>query len=101
MRRYPDPLPDWARDSFLNPEQVAELFQVPLRTIWKMARAGTIPAMKFGHTWRFRETDLRVWIDKQYARSVSKDLAEVPDPEFVEIQKKAREILHCLQNERR
>ena len=70
-------------DSFLSPVQVAEIFQIPIRTIQALARTGKIPGMKIGHLWRFRERDLRRWIEAQYSKT----------EEFPEILEKAREIV--------
>jgi len=71
-------------DSFLSPIQVAEIFQVPIRTVHALARAKKIPALKIGRLWRFREHDIRIWIERQYGKP----------PEFPEIYEKAKEIVN-------
>ncbi len=71
-------------DSFLSPAEVAKIFQVPIRTIQVLARTKKIPALKIGRLWRFREHDIRAWIEHQYGKP----------PEFPEIYEKAREIVN-------
>ncbi len=71
-------------DSMLSPAQVAEIFQVPIRTVQALARAKKIPAMKVGRLWRFREQDIRTWIDRQYGKPA----------QFPEIYEKAKEIVN-------
>lgn len=68
---------------FLTPEEISELFKIPVRTVHHLARTGKIPAMKVGRLWRFRELDINRWIDLQYEKN----------PDFPEIREKAREIV--------
>jgi excisionase family DNA binding protein len=44
------------------------------KTVQRMARAGTIPAVRIGRYWRYRSADLVAWIDVQS----SSQLARVP-----------------------
>ena len=74
-------------DTFLSPLQIAEIFHVPVRTIQALARSGKIPALRIGRVWRFREADIRRWIETQYHKS----------PDFPEIYEKAREIVNSSQ----
>ncbi len=43
---------------FITANQAAELLRLHVRTIYRLARAGKIPAYKFGHEWRFIEQEL-------------------------------------------
>ena len=38
--------------AYLTPEEVAEMMKVKVITIYRMCRAGKIPAVKFGRMWR-------------------------------------------------
>jgi excisionase family DNA binding protein len=51
-------------DLYLTSRQVAERYQVSKDTIERMARAGEIPAKRFGKFWRFRLSDLERWWDE-------------------------------------
>ena len=39
-------------DEFLTIEEVAKMFRVAEATVYRMARKGKIPAIKFGKVWR-------------------------------------------------
>jgi len=43
-------------DDILTAEQVAELLQIHVRTVYKLARKGLLPGRKFGGGWRFSKT---------------------------------------------
>jgi len=40
------------KEEFLTPEEVADRLKVKKITIYRMCRAGKIPAAKFGRAWR-------------------------------------------------
>lgn len=42
----------------LTASQVAQLLQVHLRTVYKLARKGSIPGRKFGGGWRFSKNEI-------------------------------------------
>ena len=50
---------------FLTTEEVLEYLQVNLRTVYRLIKAGKIPAVRVGRQWRFRRADLDEWIDRQ------------------------------------
>ena len=43
-------------DDILTAEQVAELLQIHVRTVYKLVRKGLLPGRKFGGGWRFSKT---------------------------------------------
>ncbi|MGH7829020.1 MAG: helix-turn-helix domain-containing protein [Candidatus Binatia bacterium] len=43
-------------EEILTAEQVAELLQIHVRTVYKLVRKGLIPGRKFGGGWRFSKT---------------------------------------------
>ena len=54
-------------DVFLTTEEVLEYLQVNLRTIYRLIKAGKIPAVRVGRQWRFRKRDIDAWLDGQRA----------------------------------
>ena len=52
-------------DVFLTTEEVLEYLQVNLRTVYRLIKAGKIPAVRVGRQWRFRRADLDTWLDSQ------------------------------------
>ena len=58
------------RDPFLSTATVAKWLGVSARTICFWAECGEIPAMKIGRHWRFREEELRRWLEGAQARIV-------------------------------
>ncbi len=61
---------------FLTTEEVLEYLQVNLRTIYRLIKAGKIPAVRVGRQWRFRKRDIDAWLDSQRPRG--ERLAETP-----------------------
>jgi excisionase family DNA binding protein len=54
---------------FLTTEEVLEYLQVNLRTVYRLIKAGKIPAVRVGRQWRFRKRDIDAWLDAQRPRS--------------------------------
>jgi excisionase family DNA binding protein len=54
---------------FLTTEEVLEYLQVNLRTVYRLIKAGKIPAVRVGRQWRFRKKDIDAWLDSQRSRS--------------------------------
>jgi excisionase family DNA binding protein len=54
---------------FLTTEEVLEYLQVNLRTVYRLIKAGKIPAVRVGRQWRFRKRDIDAWLDSQRPRS--------------------------------
>lgn len=46
-------------------KEVAEFLKVAEKTIYRMAAEGKIPAYKVGGSWRFKHTEIEVWLEKQ------------------------------------
>jgi excisionase family DNA binding protein len=53
---------------FLTTEEVLEYLQVNLRTIYRLIKAGKIPAVRVGRQWRFRKRDIDAWLESQRPR---------------------------------
>jgi excisionase family DNA binding protein len=56
---------------FLTTEEVLEYLQVNLRTVYRLIKAGKIPAVRVGRQWRFRKRDIDTWLDGQRSQSPS------------------------------
>ncbi len=59
-----------SEDTFLTTERVLEYLQVNLRTVYRLIKAGKIPAVRVGRQWRFRKRDIDAWLDNQRGESV-------------------------------
>src|SRR5947199_4384985 len=49
-------------ETFLTTEEVLEYLQVNLRTVYRLIKAGKIPAVRVGRQWRFRKRDIDAWL---------------------------------------
>src|ERR1700730_14184311 len=59
-------------ETFLTTEEVLEYLQVNLRTVYRLLKAGKIPAVRVGRQWRFRKRDIDAWLDSQRPRGGSR-----------------------------
>jgi excisionase family DNA binding protein len=59
-------------DTFLTTEEVLEYLQVNLRTVYRLIKAGKIPAVRVGRQWRFRKRDIDAWLDSQRPRGAAR-----------------------------
>ena len=64
---------------FLTTEEVLEYLQVNLRTVYRLIKAGKIPAVRVGRQWRFRKRDIDAWLDTQRPRSDRSPVAAAAD----------------------
>ena len=74
------------KENILNVEQAAEMLDIDVMTVRKLARSGSIPAAKIGREWRFLDVDLIEHIRSKY--QLKTDNAE----EVCSINAKARRI---------
>jgi excisionase family DNA binding protein len=66
-------------ETFLTTEEVLEYLQVNLRTVYRLIKAGKIPAVRVGRQWRFRKRDIDAWLDSQRPRAgASRPVAAAP-----------------------
>src|SRR5690349_13571248 len=65
-------------ETFLTTEEVLEYLQVNLRTVYRLIKAGRIPAVRVGRQWRFRKRDIDAWLDSQRARGGAVRVAPAP-----------------------
>ena len=65
-------------ESFLTTEEVLDYLQVNLRTVYRLIKAGKIPAVRVGRQWRFRKADIDSWLESQRPGSMR---TPVPTPQ--------------------
>jgi excisionase family DNA binding protein len=65
-------------ETFLTTEEVLEYLQVNLRTVYRLIKAGKIPAVRVGRQWRFRKRDIDAWLDSQRPRSGARTIQPAP-----------------------
>ena len=66
-------------ETFLTTEEVLEYLQVNLRTVYRLIKAGKIPAVRVGRQWRFRKSDIDAWLDSQHSRPATRSSAPALD----------------------
>src|SRR5438552_15401573 len=67
-------------ETFLTTEEVLEYLQVNLRTVYRLIKAGKIPAVRVGRQWRFRKQDIDAWLDSQRPRGAARPVTTTPAP---------------------
>ena len=65
-------------ESFLTTEEVLEYLQVNLRTVYRLIKAGKLPAVRVGRQWRFRKRDIDAWLENQRTRGPRSAPAAAP-----------------------
>jgi excisionase family DNA binding protein len=55
-------------DAFLTTEEVLEYLHVHHRTVYRLVKAGRIPAVRVGRQYRFRKRDIDAWLETQRFR---------------------------------
>ena len=68
-------------ETFLTTEEVLEYLQVNLRTVYRLIKAGKIPAVRVGRQWRFRKRDIDAWLDSQRPRGGGRAAVPAAQPE--------------------
>src|ERR1044072_3612326 len=58
-------------ETVLTTEEVLEYLQVNLRTVYRLIKAGKIPAVRVGRQWRFRKRDIDSWLESQRPSAVT------------------------------
>ncbi|MFA7369230.1 MAG: PTS sugar transporter subunit IIA [Kiritimatiellales bacterium] len=52
-------------------EEVAEYLRVSERTVYDWAQKGQLPGGKLGTTWRFKRSDIEVWVNRRIGNSAA------------------------------
>jgi excisionase family DNA binding protein len=56
-------------EGFLTTEEVLDYLHVNLRTVYRLIKAGKIPAVRVGRQWRYRKRDIDAWLESQRPRA--------------------------------
>jgi excisionase family DNA binding protein len=69
-------------DQFLTTEEVLDYLQVNLRTVYRLIKAGKLPAVRVGRQWRVRRSHLDAWLEAQRpgGRSRATSAQQAPPP---------------------
>jgi excisionase family DNA binding protein len=57
-----------SEEGLLTTEEVLDYLQVNLRTIYRLIKAGKLPAVRVGRLWRFRKKDIDAWLARDPSR---------------------------------
>jgi len=49
-------------EHFLTADEVMDYLQINVRTVYRLVKKGTIPALRVGRLWRFRKRDIDAWL---------------------------------------
>jgi len=52
-------------ERFMTIKEIAEYLHLNERTVYKWAQEGTIPGSKLGSTWRFRRSEVDLWVEQR------------------------------------
>jgi excisionase family DNA binding protein len=55
----------------LTTEEVLAYLNVTPRTIYRLIRTGELTAIRIGRQWRFRQSDLEAFLDRQRTGAIS------------------------------
>jgi excisionase family DNA binding protein len=61
----------------LTPNEVAEYLKVPVQTVWRWCRLGTLPAVKIGKYWRIPKEELEASIKVKSNRPKQEERAGI------------------------
>lgn len=65
-------------DAFLTTDEVLDYLQVNLRTVYRLIKAGKLPAVRVGRQWRFRRRDIDAWLQRQQATAGGRAVVAEP-----------------------
>ncbi|MGD8535282.1 MAG: helix-turn-helix domain-containing protein [Candidatus Aminicenantes bacterium] len=60
----------------LTPEELSQILHVKISTIYQWTHMGTIPFVKIGKLIRFKEDDVKEWIDKREIKDKNRYLSD-------------------------
>jgi len=58
-----------ARARFLTVAEVAQLMRVSTMTVYRLIKAGDLPAVRVGKSYRLREDDVDRYLSRQYTEA--------------------------------
>ena len=60
-------------DEILNIKEVAEFLKIPVSTIYKLAQARKVPAVKVGKHWRFLKKDIEHLFEQNMEKPLNRN----------------------------
>ena len=79
-------------DPFLTTEDVEEILQVNPRTVYRLIKRGSIPALRVGRQWRFRRKDVEAWL-AGHRGAISRDGLDRPRVLVVDDEAPVRDLI--------
>jgi excisionase family DNA binding protein len=80
-------------EHFLTTEEVLDYLQINVRTVYRLIRAGKIPAVRVGRQWRFRKKDIDAWLAGHRSDRTGGQGLERPRVLIVDDEQAVRELL--------
>ena len=65
-------------ETLLTTDQVLAYLKVDLKTVYRLAKTGKIPAVRVGRQWRFRKTDIDAWLERERSHSIPPMVPSAP-----------------------
>lgn len=59
-------------DDMMTIKEVSEYLKLAGKTAYRLAAQGKIPGFKVGGSWRFRQSEIDEWIEKQKNENMAK-----------------------------
>ncbi len=59
----------FAKARFLTVQEVADLMRVSSMTIYRLIKAGELPAVRVGRSFRVRDTDVDAYLESRYTET--------------------------------
>ena len=88
-------LKSMADDQYLTTEEVLDYLHLNLRTVYRLVKAGKIPAIRIGRQWRYRKRDIEAWLaaNRQYARRAGVEGFERPRVLVIDDEESVRNLV--------
>jgi excisionase family DNA binding protein len=59
----------FAKASFLTVQEVAKLMRVSSMTVYRLIKAGELPAVRVGRSFRVRDVDVDAYLESRYTQA--------------------------------
>ncbi len=80
-------------EQFMTTEEVLQYLHLNLKTVYRMIKSGTLPAVRVGHQWRFKKHDLDAWLGTGAAAREHGTDAERPSVLIVDDEESVRGLI--------
>ena len=83
-----------ADDSLLTTEELLDYLNLNLKTVYRLVKAGKLPAVRVGRQWRFRKRDIDAWLQRgSGTEATAKSASNRPIVLVVDDDESVREML--------